>query len=102
LSSTLDEATVRHVATLARLNLTPQELSRLTHDLSAVLGYMEQLNELDTDDVTPTAHAAAVLNVMRDDQPVFSPAAHGALANAPHRQDGFFRVPKVLDQGGGA
>ena len=98
MASTLDEATVRHVAYLARLRITDEEVARYAAQLSTILRYMQQLNQLDTTGVEPTAHALPVANVFREDQvrPSLDPAR--ALSNAPDRQDDFFRVPKVLDQ----
>lgn len=101
MSSGLDKATVHHVAELARLKITPEEASRFSEQLSDVLNYMRQLDELDTRDVSPTAHALPLCNVLRDDVPRPPLDTQQALANAPRSQDGFFRVPKVLDQGGG-
>lgn len=96
----IDEGIVRHVAGLARLKLTDAEIERFTRDLSNILGYVAQLDELDTGDVPPTAHPLEVSNVLRDDEVGTSLSSEAALSNAPDRQDGFFKVPKVLDQGG--
>ncbi len=94
----LDETAVRHVAQLARLNIADEQIARYAVQLSAIIGYVRQLDELDTSDVPPTAHAAAVANVFRDDtiRPTCSPDE--AVANAPARRNTFFKVPKVLDQ----
>lgn len=96
--TSLDEAAIRHVAHLARLNVTDEEVARFAEQLSSILEYVAQLNELDTTDVLPTAHALPVKDVFRDDTvgPCWEPDR--ALHNAPQRQDDFFRVPKVLDQ----
>ena len=93
----IDEDQVRHVAHLARLRLTDDQVDRLSAELSAILDYVDQLNRLDTNDVEPTAHPLPIRNVFRDDQaqPSFDPET--ALANAPQRERTFFRVPKVLD-----
>ena len=98
MSGKLDEATVRHVAHLARLSITDEEVSRFAGQLSSILGYVEQLDELDTADVPPTAHPLPVKNVLREDSPCPPWDAERALANAPDQQNGFFKVPKVLDQ----
>ena len=97
MGSSLDEAAVRHVAHLARLKITDAEAALFASQLSKVLEYVEQLNELDTKDVAPTAHALPLSNVFRDDvvRPCWTPDQ--ALHNAPNRHEGFFRVPKVLD-----
>lgn len=94
-----DEA-VRHIAHLSRLKLTEEEVARFGEQLSAILAYVEQLNELDTDPVEPSAHALPVHNVFREDVVRASLTADQALANAPQRDGSFFKVPKVLDQDG--
>ncbi|MFH1573588.1 MAG: Asp-tRNA(Asn)/Glu-tRNA(Gln) amidotransferase subunit GatC [Acidobacteriota bacterium] len=98
MATQIDEQLVRHVAVLSRFKLSDDEVLRLAGELSAIVEYIEQLNELDTTDVPPTAHALPVVNVLREDEAVSSPGIEAALANAPQRQDSFFRVPKVLDQ----
>ena len=98
MSSSLDEAAVRHVAHLARLKISDEEVRLYADQLSAVLGYVDQLNELDTTDVPPTTHAVPLSNVFRDDAVRASLSPGRALSNAPQQQDDFFRVPKVLDQ----
>ena len=96
--SSIDQQTVRHVAHLARLNLTDEEIERMTVELSAILDYVRQLSELNTENVPPTAHAVAVSNVFRDDEVRPGLDTHEALRNAPQIHGDFFQVPKVLDQ----
>ena len=98
MASSLDEAAVRHVARLARLKITDAEAVMFASQLSKVLEYVEQLNEVDTRDVPPTAHPLPVSNVLREDVVRPSLTPEQALHNAPDRHEGFFRVPKVLDQ----
>ena len=98
MGATIDEALVRHIAVLSRLDLTDEEVAKFSSELSAIVDYVDQLNELDTGDVPPTAHVLPVHNVFRADEPMPSPGPDTLLANAPQRQDTFFRVPKVLDQ----
>lgn len=98
MASALDEAAVRHVARLARLKITDTEAALFAAQLSKVLEYFEQLNELDTRNVPPTAHALSVSNVFREDVVRSSWTPDQALHNSPDRHEGFFRVPKVLDQ----
>ena len=88
---------VDHVARLARLTLTPEEKARIGEQLVKILTYIDTLNRLDTEGVEPTTHAVPVVNVMRDDEvgPCLSPDE--ALANAPDRVDGFFRVPRIIE-----
>ena len=94
----IDESQVRHIAHLARLKLSDAEIAQFGEQLGAVLQYFEQLNEVDTDGVEPTAHPLPVTNVYREDVPVEPLGVEKALANAPARETPFFRVPKVLDQ----
>jgi aspartyl-tRNA(Asn)/glutamyl-tRNA(Gln) amidotransferase subunit C len=98
LSTRIDESLVRHIATLSRLNLTDAEVAQFTSELSAIVGYVDQLSQVNTDDVSPTAHVLPVHNVLRADEVRPSPGPEAVLGNAPQRQDTFFRVPKVLDQ----
>jgi aspartyl-tRNA(Asn)/glutamyl-tRNA(Gln) amidotransferase subunit C len=98
----VDEAQVRHIALLSRLKPSDDEVRLFSEQLSDIVAYVEKLNELDTSDVEPTAHAVAVHNVFRDDMPRASLAPDQTLANAPERDGSFFAVPKVLDQGSGA
>jgi aspartyl-tRNA(Asn)/glutamyl-tRNA(Gln) amidotransferase subunit C len=94
----LDKESVRHVAILARLRLNDEEVARFSGELSSILGYVAQLDELDTADVPPTAHPLPVSNVFREDTVRLSWSTEQALKNAPTQQDGFFKVPKVLEQ----
>ncbi|AAR36773.1 Asp-tRNA(Asn)/Glu-tRNA(Gln) amidotransferase subunit GatC [Geobacter sulfurreducens] len=88
---------VEHVATLARLELTEDEKDRFTGQLDAILAYVEKLNELDTDGIIPTSHAVPVENAFREDEVRPSIGVENALANAPDRVEGFFRVPRVIE-----
>ena len=98
MGSSLDQTTVRHVAHLARLRVADDEVARFAEQLSSILTYVGQLNQLDTTDVPPTAHTLPVSNVFRDDTVRACWKPEHALRNAPQSQDGFFRVPKVLEQ----
>ena len=82
-----------HVARLARLALSDEELERLGRELSAILGAVSKVSELDLSDVPPTSHPLDLLNVLADDEPRPSLPREAALANAPQPQDGAFRVP---------
>lgn len=92
---------VRWIAHLARLELSEAELATLTPQLSAIVGYVAQLREVDTAGVEPLAHALPVQNVFRDDEPAPSLPVDEALANAPDRREvggeQFYGVPAVLD-----
>lgn len=88
---------VRHNARLARVGLSDDEVSRFQNQLSQILDYFERLQEVDTENVPPTAHTLAMHNVMRDDEPHPSIDKEEVLANAPHREEDLFRVRAVLE-----
>jgi aspartyl-tRNA(Asn)/glutamyl-tRNA(Gln) amidotransferase subunit C len=92
----LTRADVEKVALLARLRLSAEELTTMTEQLSHVVGYVEQLGELDTEGVLPMAHAVEVTNVFRDDVVQESLPRDKALATAPHHDGACFLVPAVL------
>ena len=98
----IDEKQVRQVAKLARLQLNDQQIHEFSAQLSAILGYIEKLNELDTSKVEPLAHCLPVHNVFRDDVVVPSLGTEKVVANAPETDGQFFLVPKILDEGAGA
>ena len=85
------------MATLARLDLTPDEQEQLAGQLDRILGYMDKLNELDTDGVEPMSHAVDVVNVLRPDRAVNQPRTEALLSNAPARDDDFLSVPKIIE-----
>jgi aspartyl-tRNA(Asn)/glutamyl-tRNA(Gln) amidotransferase subunit C len=87
---------VEHVAKLARLDITAAEKDAFAQQLSAILSYVDQLKGVDTTDVEPTATVLDQTNVMRDDIVRASLTADEALGNAPESQDGYFVVPKIL------
>ncbi len=95
----IDESQVRKVAKLSRLELTDAEVEEFTGQLSAILGYVEKMNELDTENVEPLAHCLPISNVFRSDCVKESLGTEKALANAPQRDGDFFKVPKILDSG---
>jgi aspartyl-tRNA(Asn)/glutamyl-tRNA(Gln) amidotransferase subunit C len=88
---------VQHVARLARLHLTDDEVERMRQQLDAILAYIDKLRELDVEGVEPTAHAVPLVNVMRDDDVAPSLSQEAALANAPDRAGEFFRVPRIIE-----
>ncbi|MCG3129149.1 MAG: Glutamyl-tRNA(Gln) amidotransferase subunit C [Phycisphaerae bacterium] len=98
----IDEAQVHRIARLARLDLHEGEAGQLSVQLSHIVEYFQQLNALPTAQVEPLAHPLPIINVLRDDQPADSLPVASVLANAPQHVSGFFRVPRVLDQAGGA
>lgn len=88
---------VEHVAKLARLELSEQDKEMLTSQLSDILTYVEKLNELDTKGVEPTSHVLDINNVMRPDAPAPSLSQEKALANAPEKAAGHYKVPKIIE-----
>lgn len=88
---------VEHVARLARLALNATEIDALTGQMDQLLGYVEKLNELDTDGIAPTSHAVPMENAFRDDVVTDSIGLERALQNAPQSEDGCFIVPKVIE-----
>ena len=88
---------IRYVATLARLRLTDEEVARFAAQLDQILGHVDTLKSLKTDDVPPTSHAIPMANVFRRDALAPSLPTEAALANAPQREGPFFKVPRVLD-----
>jgi aspartyl-tRNA(Asn)/glutamyl-tRNA(Gln) amidotransferase subunit C len=89
---------VRKVADLARLELSDAELDPMARQLSAIIDYINQLQQVNTDGVEPLAHALDVHDVFRDDAPAPSLSEDAALANAPSRKDNFYRVPPVFGE----
>ena len=87
---------VAHVAGLARLRLTEEELKRFTDQLATVLDHAAEVAALDTSGVPPTAHPLPLTNVLRDDTPVPGLDRGEVLAAAPEVEDGRFRVPRIL------
>ena len=98
----INEAQVRKVAKLSRLELTEAEVEEFTGQLSAILDYVEKMNKLDTTDVEPLAHCLPISNVFREDRVEESLGTEKTLANAPQTDGEFFKVPKILDDSSGA
>ena len=89
----IDRDTVLHVARLARLDLRPDEVDRLTDELGAILDAVSKVAELDLADVPPTSHPLDLVNVWDDDEPRPSLPLDEVFANAPAREADLFRVP---------
>lgn len=94
---THSELDVRHVAHLARIELTDSETATFQAQIAGILDYVDQLNRVDVSNVEPTAHANAVFNVFRKDEPGESLQHDAALANAPHSANGLIVVTKVIE-----
>jgi aspartyl-tRNA(Asn)/glutamyl-tRNA(Gln) amidotransferase subunit C len=88
---------VEHVANLARLNLTEEEKEEMISDMGVIIEFADRINELNIEDITPTAHVIPINNVFREDivQPSFS--RDELLKNAPNKEDGCFSVPRIVE-----
>ncbi len=88
---------VNYVASLAKIAITPEEAKKLTKELDSILGYVKQLEEVDTTGLEPTYQVTGLKNVMRPDEEVdYGTTQEDLLKNAPHSRDGAIEVPKVL------
>jgi aspartyl-tRNA(Asn)/glutamyl-tRNA(Gln) amidotransferase subunit C len=93
----LDKATVAKIATLARIKLTAEEEANLAGELSKIMSWIEQLNEVDTTGVEPMASVGHITLPMREDMVTDGGRPDDILANAPQQAHGFFLVPKVIE-----
>lgn len=91
----ISEEEVRHVANLARLGLTDDEVMRMSDQLGAILESVEQIGELDLKDVPPTTNALNLTNVLRPDEPHVELSPDEALSTAPDATDDLFAVPRI-------
>jgi aspartyl-tRNA(Asn)/glutamyl-tRNA(Gln) amidotransferase subunit C len=94
----LSDDDVRHVARLARLGLSDEEVATLRPQLERILAYAEQVGEVATDDVPPMTHALGLRNVLRADVAVDSLDPDTAISTAPESEDSRFRVPRILGE----
>ncbi|MDK2882702.1 MAG: aspartyl-tRNA(Asn)/glutamyl-tRNA(Gln) amidotransferase subunit [Bacillota bacterium] len=90
-------AEVEHVARLARLELTPEEKEKFTHQLNDILEFAAKLQAIDTEGVPPTSHVLNLKNVWREDEVHDWLTQDEALANAPAASDGCFQVPRIIE-----
>ena len=97
MSTKIDKSQVEHIARLARLSMSEEELELFSSQLTNIMGHIKKLEELDTDGIEPTSHALDLINVAREDVVRESLKVDEALANAPDRHDGFYRVPKIIE-----
>ena len=93
----VDTATVRHIARLARIAMSDQEIEALVPELNNILGWVEQLGEVNTDGVEPLATVIDLKLRLRDDKVTEGDQRDAILANAPGAEHGFFAVPKVIE-----
>ena len=89
---------VQQIAKLARLKFDESEIENLTSDMNKILDYMDQLNELDTNNIEPLSHPLDLNNVMREDELIKSISREEAFKNAPSANEEFFKVPKVISR----
>jgi aspartyl-tRNA(Asn)/glutamyl-tRNA(Gln) amidotransferase subunit C len=89
---------VKETALMARLALTDDEVATMQRELSAILGYVEELSALDVSAVEPTTHAVPLDCPLRDDALGLQLTADEALADAPRREGALFEVPKIIDE----
>jgi aspartyl-tRNA(Asn)/glutamyl-tRNA(Gln) amidotransferase subunit C len=94
----IDRETVKHVAKLARLGMTEEEVDVFASQLSVILENIAKLQEVDVSSVSPTAHASRLNNIMRPDIPQPSYAPEVLLANAPEKEDNCLKVRAVLEE----
>jgi aspartyl-tRNA(Asn)/glutamyl-tRNA(Gln) amidotransferase subunit C len=93
----ITEEVVRYVAGLSRLRLAEKDVARFRTQLSRILDYITQLDEVDTEGILPTTHVlSSMKNVFREDKLKESLSPEKALSNAPARKENFFKVPKVV------
>jgi aspartyl-tRNA(Asn)/glutamyl-tRNA(Gln) amidotransferase subunit C len=93
----IDREEVKHVARLARLELSEEEIERFTAQLSAILEYMDQLNEVNTEGIEPTSHILEFTNVFKKDQVEIGPWGSVSLSNAPAQEHKHYKVPKIIE-----
>ena len=94
----LSKDEVRHVAMLARIGLEPGDEEFYADQLSGILQHIDRLQQLDTEDIPPTAQVVEVASRLREDEPRPCLSQEEALANAPATVDGFFRVPSIQEE----
>lgn len=88
---------ISYLEKLGRISLTEEEKEKTRIDLSSILGYIDKLNELDTNSVEPLSHAFPITNVFREDVVTNSDRRDFILSNAPDKKDGCFKVPKTVE-----
>jgi aspartyl-tRNA(Asn)/glutamyl-tRNA(Gln) amidotransferase subunit C len=93
----LDPATIRRIAKLARIHVEEKEVARLQSELNSIIGWIEQLNEVDIDNVAPLTGAAQMALRLREDVVTDGGQQEAVLSNAPERVGEFYAVPKVVE-----
>lgn len=97
----LSNEEVRHVALLARLGLSDEQVEKLESELNSILGHIEQISKLDLEGVEPMTHPVPMVNSMREDEIIPSLSVETALMNAPAREGDAFLIPRIVGPGGG-
>ena len=93
----IDDKTVLYVSHLARIELQPKELEKLSRQLQGILDFIDKLNSADIQGVSPTSHILAVNNIFREDAAGISLSTEDVLEHAPLKQGDFYLVPKVIE-----
>jgi len=94
----ISDELVQHIAHLARLEFKGEELENIKGDMEQIIGFIDKLSELDTNDVEPLIFMSDEVNVLREDVPKSVISNEEALMNAPKKDSDYFRIPKVLDK----
>ena len=94
----INDELVQHIAHLARLEFEGDELNEIKGDMSKIIGFMDKLSELDTEDVEPLIFMTDKVNVLREDKPERTLTSADALRNAPKKDSDYFRISKVLNK----
>jgi aspartyl-tRNA(Asn)/glutamyl-tRNA(Gln) amidotransferase subunit C len=94
----LNEDDVAKIAKLSALKLSPEQVTKYTHELSNILGYMDNLNKINVDNVKPTSHVHGSTNFFREDKAQQPLSIEEGLNNAPDRSGRFIRVPIIIEQ----
>lgn len=94
----ISDELVQHIAHLARLEFKGEELENIKGDMEQIIGFIDKLSELDTNDVEPLIFMSNEVNVLREDVPKSVISNEEALMNAPKKDSDYFRIPKVLDK----
>ncbi|MFH1191743.1 MAG: Asp-tRNA(Asn)/Glu-tRNA(Gln) amidotransferase subunit GatC [Candidatus Omnitrophota bacterium] len=93
----IDKEAIKHVAHLARIELQPNELEKLSGELHEILGFIDQLKYLNVEQVKPASHILPLCNVLREDRLHVSLPVEKVLENAPSKKGNFFSVPKIIE-----
>lgn len=96
MKKTINEEELRHVARVARLELSDEEVVKLTKELGSVLDWFNELSSIDTKGIKPSFHPTMISNIMREDKPEKCWGNETALSNAKNKEKGHFKAPKIV------